>query len=270
MARFKEYSELTFADDFMFCKVLTSKPELCKERLELVLGIKIRMIRFPEAQKGIEQTYDGRGIRLDVYVEDADNTVYDIEMQTTKQSDLAKRTRYYQGMIDLNLIERGSKFKALKKSYIIFICLSDPFEKELPVYTFENRCRQDNSILLGDDAYKVIINASGKREGLSDEMSGFLDFLQGKDNDGILSGKLNAAVKNAIERKEWEVDYMTMQMKIQSEREDAAIEATIKTLRKFNIADDAIVENLTSDFDITKDEARKRIQIYEERRHVAV
>lgn len=61
--------------------------------------------------------------------------------------------------------------------------------------------------------------------------------------------------------KEWELNYMTMQMKIQSEREDAAIEATIKTLLKFNIADDAIVENLVSDFDLTKDEARKRIQI---------
>lgn len=259
---FKKYSELTFIDDFMFCKILTSKPELCKELLELILEIKINKISFSEAQKGIEPTYDGRGIRLDVYVEDADNTIYDIEMQTTNQSDLAKRTRYYQGMIDLNLIQRGSKFKALKKSYIIFICLTDPFGKNLPVYTFENKCRQDDTVSLGDDAYKVIINANGKRDGLSDEMSDFLDFLQGKGNNGNLSNKLNEAVKNAIERKEWEVDYMTLQMKIQSEREDAAINATIKTLQKFNVSNDTIIENLVSDFDLTKNEAQEKIQSY--------
>ena len=68
-------------------------------------------------------TYDGKGIRFDVYTEDEKNTVYDIEMQTTSQKDLPKRSRYYQGMVDLNLIERGAKFKQLKNSYIIFICL---------------------------------------------------------------------------------------------------------------------------------------------------
>lgn len=38
----KLYEQLTFTDDFMFCKVMTNHPELCKELLELILGIKIR------------------------------------------------------------------------------------------------------------------------------------------------------------------------------------------------------------------------------------
>ncbi len=33
---------------------------------------------------------------------------------------------------------------------------------------------------------------------------------------------LNVAVKDAIERRKWEVDYMTFEMKIQDEREDEA------------------------------------------------
>lgn len=263
MAKLKDYSELTFIDDFMFCKVLTSRPELCKELLELILEMKIKKISFPESQKTIEQTYDGRGIRLDVYIEDADNTVYDLEMQTTEQKDLPKRTRYYQGMIDLNLIQRGSKFKALKKSYIIFICLTDPFGKNLPIYTFENRCRQDDSIILGDEAYKVIINANGNREGLSEEMSDFLDFLQGKDNDGKLAGKLENAVKDAINKKEWEVDYMTLRMKYQEEREDAAITATIETAREFGATNEVIIQKLMSKFDLTKSEAEEKLKEYE-------
>ena len=42
-------------------------------------------------------------------------------MQTTLKKDLPKRSRYYQGMIDLNLIERGAKYRDLKSSFVIFI-----------------------------------------------------------------------------------------------------------------------------------------------------
>lgn len=111
----KNYDELTFTDDFMFCKVLENNPEICRELLEMILNVKIRKIVCTNKQKTIEITSDGKGIRLDVYLEDAENTIYDIEMQTTEQKDLPKRSRYYQGMIDLNLIERGAKYKELKK-----------------------------------------------------------------------------------------------------------------------------------------------------------
>lgn len=37
----KKYEELTFTDDFMFCKILTNNPELCHELLELILGRKV-------------------------------------------------------------------------------------------------------------------------------------------------------------------------------------------------------------------------------------
>ena len=40
----KRYEDLTFTDDFMFCKVLSSNEDICKELLELILGIRIRKI----------------------------------------------------------------------------------------------------------------------------------------------------------------------------------------------------------------------------------
>ena len=48
-------------------------------------------------------------------------------MQTTKKDNLPKRMRYYQGMIDLNILEKGESYKALKKSFVIFICTFDLF-----------------------------------------------------------------------------------------------------------------------------------------------
>ena len=32
----KNYDELTFTDDFMFCKVLENNPEICRELLEMI------------------------------------------------------------------------------------------------------------------------------------------------------------------------------------------------------------------------------------------
>jgi len=259
----KEYSELTFVDDFMFCKIMVTHPELCKELLELILNVKIRKIEFPESQKVMEETYDGRGIRLDVYIKDDNNTIYDLEMQTTKKRDLPKRTRYYQGMIDINLIGRNAKFRELKKSYVIFICTSDPFKIGLPVYTFENICIQEPSLSLGDDAYKVIINADGNREGLSEEMSDFLDFLQGKENNGKLSEKLEKAVSEAIQDGIWKEEYdMTWKMKLNEEREDAAIEERISAAFEYGVSEVEILQTLMSKFQLSEEEARERLEEY--------
>ena len=134
--RIKEYNKLDFTDDFMFCMILENNLELCKELLELILDIKIKKVELANSQKRIDLTYDGKGIRLDVYVNDSENTVYDIEMQTTKQKELPKRTRYYQGMIDLNLIQKGMDYSELKKTYVIFICLKDVFGKNLPAVSY--------------------------------------------------------------------------------------------------------------------------------------
>lgn len=109
----KKFDSLQFRDDFLFCKILTANPDITKELLELIRNIRIKSIKV-YSQSAIEITSDGRGIRLDVYAEDdVENKVFDVEMQTTSQSNLSKRARYYQGMIDLNLIERGDDFKRL-------------------------------------------------------------------------------------------------------------------------------------------------------------
>lgn len=39
------------------------------------------------------------------------------EMQTVHEEGLPKRSRYYQGMIDLSLIEKGEPYKNLNRSY---------------------------------------------------------------------------------------------------------------------------------------------------------
>jgi len=104
-------------------------PKFCKPFLERVLGIKISHIEYPKSQETIDISADAKSVRLDIYVEDGKETVYNIEMQTTENRDLSKRTRYYQGMKDLDILEKGDNYKGLKRSFIIFVCTFDLFGK---------------------------------------------------------------------------------------------------------------------------------------------
>ena len=61
----------------------------------------IERIEYPELQKNINVDMVAHSVRLDVYVKDDKETVYDIEMQVSDTKELPKRSRYYQGMIDL-------------------------------------------------------------------------------------------------------------------------------------------------------------------------
>ena len=80
MRKHKAWEDLTIADDYMF-KLVMSHKRICKHLLEMLLGIKIRDLKEPETEKAMKHGYESKGIRLDVYVEDDANTVYDIEMQ---------------------------------------------------------------------------------------------------------------------------------------------------------------------------------------------
>lgn len=224
----KTYEELQFSDDFMFCNVLVENLDLCKELLELILSIKIEGIELAETQKTIRVSYDSKGVRFDVYTVDDANTVYDIEMQSVIAKDLPKRTRYYQGAIDSKLINRGEEYTKLKKSYIIFICKEVQFEGNYPIYTFENMCLEDPSIRLNDEATKVIINANGKRDHLSENLKAFLDYIRDNVTNSDFTRKLQSVVDASKRKEKWRDAYMTLEMKIKEERAEAHEEGKIE------------------------------------------
>lgn len=181
------WEKLTIANDFLFGKVMQNR-RLCKKLLEIILKVKIKKIEYPELQKAVDISMDAKSVRLDVYVEDENNTVYDIEIQTANTKELPKRTRYYHGMIDLNLINKGAYYSELRKSYVIFICTFDPFGEGRHIYTFEHRCKEDPRIALGDESTTIFLNAKGKMDDVDDELKGFLSYVAGAvpENDFAL------------------------------------------------------------------------------------
>ena len=226
-AKEKQYEELIFTDDFMFCKVLENNEDLSQELLELILDVKIRKVVCVSRQKSIDITTDGKGVRFDVYIEDEANTIYDIEMQAVLKKDIPKRSRYYQGMIDLNLIEKGAKYSELKRSFVIFICLADPFDKNLPVYRFANRCDKLLELELNDEAYKVFVNAACTTKDMSDGLKEFFEYLCKGKVKGEFVKKIEHEVDRVRKHEEWRLEYMTLFMRDMEKKEEGILEGRL-------------------------------------------
>ena len=214
------WEELTFANNFLFCKIMESEPELCRRILEILLGIKIARLEAPQAEKTMYETLDSKSVRFDVYAKDKRH-VFDIEIQTTVNKKLPKRARYYQSVIDMDTLSKGDKYSKLKDSYVIFLCLDSPFKKSKPVYFFENLCREDTGIKLNDRAYKVFFNASEYANMKKDELKDFFKYLKEHSAQSELTKSIEEKVSFAKKNMTWRKQYMTWEQTIEDEKEDA-------------------------------------------------
>ncbi len=215
----KSWEELEIRDDFLFAKVMRDK-EICKKILEKLLRIKIKDIKYLEEQKVVDITVDAKSVRLDVYVED-NNRIFNVEMQTTNQKDLSKRSRYYQAMIDLNTIEKGESYHKLKESYVIFICTFDPFGKRRSEYKFENYCEQDRKLKLKDGAKKIFFNTKAYEKEKDIDVREFLKYVNGEESQNVFVQEIEEKVERVKENREWRREYMTLQMREQEIREES-------------------------------------------------
>ncbi len=213
------WKELGLSNDFFFGKIMRN-PDLCRKLLERILpDLDIERIEYPELQKTLKPDVDARSVRLDVYVRDEKETVYDIEMQTVNTKELPQRSRYYQSMMDLQLIDAGQSYKELNKSYVIFICLDDVFGQGRHKYTFENLCQEDTGLNLGDGTTKIFLNTKGTRNDVSKELKAFLDYVEGKKTEDAYVEELERALEDARNNREWRHEYMTLLMRDQENQE---------------------------------------------------
>ena len=231
----KQYDELELRDDFMFGKVMSNK-ELCRRTLEILLDTTIEDIEYPDVQKTLNITVEGRSVRLDMYVADERDVIYNGEMQqyTVKTAkELPQRSRYYQGMIDLNLLEKGVVFSKLNECYVIFICTFDPFGLGRCRYTFQNTCNEEPNLKLKDKTTKIFLNTKGKRtEDISPELAAFLDYVETLHATDDFTRELESEVERIKQNVEWRREYMKTLLHEREIKEEAREEGQKEQLEK--------------------------------------
>lgn len=207
--KWKDWSEVTITNRFMFYKIFSTYPDACKKLLEILLGFKISKINYPLGEKDFEADIDSHSIRVDVYTEDEKN-VYDIEMQAEYEDDLPERSRYYQALMDIDKLKAGEPYKNLKNSIVIFICMFDPFDKRKPFYYFKNVDIVDFETELGDRTEKIFFNVNEydkiKEDGSLKSLLKY--FSSGKIESGF-TNSLERFVKIARHNAQWRQSYMT-------------------------------------------------------------
>ena len=210
-----QWQSLSIQNNFIFGKIFESNLDLCRRLLQFILNLKIKSIHYPEREKVIEARTDSKGIRLDVYVQDSDtNRSFDIEMQMSNSDNIAKRMRYYQGLIDMDKLKHGQHYSQLGDSFIIFICPFDRFNAGKHIYTFRETCVQCPNIQLNDGATKIFFSTKGIADDVSPDLKAFLDYV----DNGIVSSdfvhELDRAVQLVKSNRKAMKEFMTYEMSL--------------------------------------------------------
>ena len=224
-----KFANLTIQSDFIFKKVMSRK-RICKHLLEELLQIEIADINYIEAEKTIDPNYTSHGIRLDIIVADDKNTHYNLEMQVknnknpqTKAFVLPKRSRYYQALLDFDLLQAGQPYDLLPPTFIIFICIFDFFEKGNYVYTFKKRCLENLELELPDEATTMLLNTKGTHGNISKDLKSFYDYV----NNHIVTTDFTKQIDD-------EISYLKLDTKVR--REYMLMEARLLDERREGIA----------------------------------
>ena len=241
----KEFQDLTFQDDFMFCKVLQNM-KICKRILELVLEEELS-IKNITSQKTIENHSESKLVRLDVLAEDEKKDKFNIEMQMVNNDKIPQRMRLYQASIDVYMTEKGTFYANMPNTVIIFFCMFDPIRKGLPIYTFKNICEQDKNIKLNDGTTKIIINVKAYEKVKNPELKGLMKYIC----DGIVTTSLTKEIEMAMSNikqnttflKEYKSFYATMQDARMEGRMEGRIQGSYDT--KIETAKKLIAMNLS-------------------------
>lgn len=202
----KPIEQLTFTDDYMFGEVMKNE-KICKGVIERLLHIKVARVELITLQKDISPYYETRGVRYDVYVKDSDK-VYDIEMQNKHYSDIEKRARYYQSMLDIDMLAKGASIKELKESYIIFICKTDPFKFGEPCYKTKTVFENHPEKIFDDKTRRIFYNASAYTKESDPELYSFLQFVSTNVPKDDFTDKIFNLVEQNKQDEQFRSEYM--------------------------------------------------------------
>ena len=217
----KQFKNLTIQDDFMFAKVMTANLELTKKAIEVITERKVEDIQFHKAQYTTNPYIEAKGTRFDVLLE-GDDVRYDIEMQVRKQNDLTQRNTYYTSMLVVDSLRKGMSYKELPHIFVIFICIFDPFGVGKERYIASERLSLEGKDITDEVNYnggydKIYLNAGSVKpthtEGNKD-LTNFLEYIRNNVISDELTEEMNNLVENTRINAEVELEYMTLEEKL--------------------------------------------------------
>ena len=189
----KKWESLTFTDNFIFSRIMHDE-HICRQVVEMILGVRIGEIRYLSAQDEHKTDPDSMRIIMDVFLRD-ENRIINVEVQTGHKKELPKRSRYYQSVADVSTTSTGTKYRDLPENILIFICTFDPFDRNYPRYTFEYICNEDKRLKLKDGSLRIFLNTTATElSALDQKLQAFYHYLQ----NGVVESDLTQTISDSI------------------------------------------------------------------------
>ena len=152
---------LRLIDDTLF-EAFISDGDACEELLQVILdnpGLRIdRTTLVPQKTFSIQQ---GRSVRVDAYVEGEEDTVFNVEIQKSNDTNHVKRARYNAACITVKRSEPGDRFDDIQELYIVYITDFDLFKSGLSAYHVEP-CIKETGEFVDNGLHQIYINAHGR------------------------------------------------------------------------------------------------------------
>ena len=172
-------NKLNLTDRFLFEEVMED-PLAHQEALGIILCRDVPLLTQNEAEKELRISPEARSVRLDIFSMDEDRAIYNTEMQKQRRADLSRRSRYYQSLVDISLLDPGiPDYSQLNESYLIMVTPFDLFGCGKYRYTFRAVCEEEPGCVLEDGATRIFLNTRGTNDDeVSQELAEFLHYVE--------------------------------------------------------------------------------------------
>ena len=209
-----------YLSNFMFKHVMGNK-NLCQYFISNVMQCEVVDLEYIETEKELEPYFDSKCVRLDVIVVDKNNNRYNLEMQVrnvigkeTKLPLLPKRARYYQSVMDMDMLQKGQTYDKLSPLVLVFVCAFDLFDEGRYVYTFKSRCLENLELELANNVTTMFLNANGVAGNVTPQMVNFLEYVKTQVPNDAYTRELEAEVARLKQDKEVRRKYMVLQAEL--------------------------------------------------------
>ncbi|MCI9144129.1 MAG: hypothetical protein HFH87_16175 [Lachnospiraceae bacterium] len=181
----KRLEDMNLVDDFLAYSLTIHKTygeEASRYILGCILQKKIRHLVVVPQKTWYGETPKSHGVRLDIYLDEEDGELYDLEPDQNKSADdaevLPRRVRFYHSKIDAGNLAAGEDYKVLRNVVVIFITTYDPFGLNRMIYTIKNGCVEEPGLAYEDGARTIFLYTKGTKGSPSKELQLLARYLE--------------------------------------------------------------------------------------------
>ena len=158
----QEIAKLTLMNNAFMNLALENNFPCVEEILRVILGKSDLVVKQARTQRMFQGF--SRSIYLDVFAEDSNGTLYNIEIQQANEGAAPHRARFHAAMIDAHALKASQDFKELPEVYVIFITLNDVLELNQTIYTI-HKYIDGTSERFNDGSHIIYINGAARDDG---------------------------------------------------------------------------------------------------------